>query len=92
MAIIKEIVQQTHNRFLNMFELKVRRKKSATSYLTPMAANIIPNLPLPPPMLACRTICAASLSCGRPLPEKIGSFCPRMRVVSVSMAEMPVLM
>lgn len=29
MAIIKEIVQQTHNRFLNMFELKVRRKNGS---------------------------------------------------------------
>ena len=34
---------------------------------------------------------AASLSCGRPFPEKIGSFCPRIRVVSPSIAEIPVL-
>ena len=39
---------------------------------------------------ACCTICAASWSCGRPFPEKIGSFCPRIRVVRPSMAEMPV--
>ena len=42
------------------------------------------------PREACCTICAASWSCGRPLPEKIGSFCPRISVVSPSIAEIPV--
>ncbi len=44
------------------------------------------------PREACFTICAASWSWGRPFPEKIGSFCPRIRVVRPSMAEIPVWM
>ena len=71
---------------------KVRRKNSATSYLTPIAAKTMAKSSSESsPREACCTICAASLSWGRPFPEKIGSFCPRIRVVSPSIAEIPVL-
>ena len=64
---------------------------SATSYLTPIAANTTANFSsLSPPREACCTIWAASWSWGRPFPEKIGSFWPRIRVVRPSMAEIPV--
>jgi len=49
---------------------KVRRKNSATSYLTPIAANTIANFSSESPRDACCTICAASWSCGSPFPEK----------------------
>ncbi len=72
---------------------KVRLKYSATSYFTPIAAKTMANSsPAWSPRLACSTICAASSSCGSPFPEKIGSFCPLIRVVSPSIAEIPVLM
>ena len=72
---------------------KVERKYSATSYLTPMAANTMANSSSESsPREAWRTICAASWSWGSPFPEKIGSFWPRIRVVRPSMAEMPVRM
>ena len=45
-----------------------------------------------PDSRACRTIWTASLLWLMPLPEKIGSFWPRMRVASPSIVEMPVLM
>ena len=77
--------------FATPLSSKVLRKKSATSCLTPIAANTMAKSSLvPPPREACFTICAASWSCGRPLPEKIGSFCPRISVVSPSIAEIPV--
>ena len=41
---------------------------------------------------ACRAICAASWACGRPEPEKIGSFWPRTSGFSPSIAETPVWM
>ena len=70
---------------------KVFRKYSATSYFTPMAANTMANFSSESsPREACFTIWAASLSWGSPLPEKIGSFWPLIRVVSPSMAEIPV--
>ena len=70
---------------------KVRRKNSATSYFTPIAAKTMANFSsLLLPKDACCTICAASWSWGRPFPEKIGSFCPRIRVVRPSIAEIPV--
>ena len=70
---------------------KVRRKKSATSYLTPMAPNTMANCSSElSPREACCTIWAASWSWGSPLPEKMGSFCPRIRVVRPSIAEIPV--
>ena len=72
---------------------KVRRKNSATSYLTPMAANTMANFSSElSPKDACFTIWAARRSWGRPFPEKIGSFWPRIRVVRPSMAEIPVRM
>jgi len=39
---------------------------------------------------ACRAICKAMSLCGRPEPEKMGSFWPRMRVFMPSMEEIPV--
>ena len=46
----------------------------------------------PSPILACLTICTASLLWLIPEPEKMGSFCPRIRVARQSMEEMPVWM
>ena len=43
-------------------------------------------------IFACRVICATILLCGRPVPEKIGSFWPRTSVFMPSIAEMPVWM
>ncbi len=71
--------------------LKLCLKYSATSYLTPIAAKTTAKFSFSPSViLACRTICTASLLCGRPLPEKTGSFCPRIRVVRPSIEDMPV--
>ena len=69
---------------------KERRKNSAVSFLTPMAAKTMANSPSWLGTLACRTIWAASSLCFMPEPEKMGSFCPRMRVAQPSMADMPV--
>ena len=58
-----------------------------------MAANTTANLASVPRTLACRAICAAKLRMRQTAePEKMGSFCPRTRVFSPSMAEMPVWM
>ena len=67
-------------------------KNRATSYLTPMAAKTMTNGSSEVRIFAWRTICAASRLCGRPLPEKIGSFCPRTSVFMPSMQEIPVWM
>ena len=67
-------------------------KNRATSYLTPMAANTMTNGSSEVRIFAWRMICAASLLWGRPLPEKMGSFWPRMRVFIPSMQEIPVWM
>ena len=40
---------------------------------------------------ACLTICTAKRSCGKPEPEKIGNFCPRINVARQSIDEIPVL-
>ena len=69
---------------------KLRRKKSAVSFLTPMAAKMMAKSPSSPATLAWRTIWAASSLCFMPEPEKMGSFWPRMRVAVPSMAEIPV--
>jgi len=37
-------------------------------------------------------ICTASLLCGNPFPEKMGSFWPLIKVANTSMADMPVWM
>ena len=72
---------------------KLRRKYSATSLVTPMAQNTTPKLaPSSSLSLACRTICAASLLWLMPLPEKMGSFWPRISVIRLSMEEIPVRM
>ena len=57
-----------------------------------MATNTTANSVSWPRILAWRAICAASSLCGSPLPEKMGSFWPRMRVFIPSMTEMPVWM
>jgi hypothetical protein len=50
-------------------------KKSASSKVIPIAANTTANVAgSPAGDLAWRAICAASWLCGRPEPEKIGSF------------------
>ena len=99
-GVIRRSTTGSFARFRNMatwsatpLSSKVLRKKSATSCLTPIAANTIANSSSESsPREACFTICAASWSWGRPFPEKIGSFCPRIKVVSPSMAEIPVRM
>ena len=64
---------------------KLRMKNSATSCFTPMAANTIENSTCSSSRRACLTIWAETRSCGRPLPEKIGSFWPaHQRVHSVN--------
>ncbi|OQC73152.1 MAG: hypothetical protein BWX45_00652 [Deltaproteobacteria bacterium ADurb.Bin002] len=65
-------------------------KNRATSNLTPMAAKMTVNSSSAVRILACLAICAAIRLCGMPLPEKIGSFCPRISVFIPSIAEMPV--
>ena len=67
-------------------------KKRATSYFTPMAANTMAKSTFSFSSFAWRAICAAMRLCGRPLPEKIGSFWPRTSVFIRSMDEMPVWM
>ena len=69
-------------------------KKSASSNVMPTAAKTTANLEssVTPPVrtLAWRVIWAARLAWGSPDPEKMGSFCPRTRVFSPSIVEMPV--
>ena len=97
LGVIRRSTTGSFARFRNMatwsaapLSSNVLRKKSATSCFTPMAANTMANSSLESsPRDACFTICAASWSWGSPFPEKIGSFCPRISVVSPSMAEIP---
>ena len=65
-------------------------KKLASSKVMPMAANTTAKGSLVPRTLAWRAIWAASWAWGRPEAEKIGSFWPRTRVFSPSMADTPV--
>ena len=69
---------------------KLFTKKSDSSKVMPMAANTTTKGSVVPRTLAWRAIWAASWAWGRPLAEKMGSFCPRTRVFSPSMAETPV--
>ena len=69
---------------------KVFTKNRATSYLIPIPAKTITNCSSAPRSFAWRIIWAASLLCGSPFPEKIGSFCPRTREFIPSIAEIPV--
>ena len=72
---------------------KERLNVSATSFLTPIAPNTIQKFSASCPVNdACLTIWLASLSCGKPEPEKIGNFCPRIKVFNPSIADIPVLM
>ena len=72
---------------------KDRRKYSATSFFAPMAAKTMAKLfSFASLIFAWRAICTASSLCFMPEPEKMGSFCPRISVISTSMVEMPVLM
>ena len=66
-------------------------KYSDSSKVMPMAAKTTAKLEAESPStLAWRAIWAASWAWGRPLPEKMGSFCPRTRVFSPSMELTPV--
>ena len=81
-GVIRRSTTGSFARFINIatweetpLSSNVRRKNSATSCFTPMAAKTIANCSSESsPSDACCTICAASWSCGSPLPEKIGSF------------------
>ena len=58
-----------------------------------MAAKMTQNPALSSPVIRdWRTIWTASLLWDMPEPEKMGSFCPRIRVVMQSMVDIPVLM
>jgi len=65
------------------------RTKAMSAWVSPIAAKTTRNAPL----AACdwAAICVARARWGRPATEKIGSFCPRTRVVSASITEMPVM-
>ena len=54
--------------------LKSEIKKSASSKVIPIAANTTANLESEFLTFACLAICAARFACGRPEPEKMGSF------------------
>ncbi len=69
---------------------KRSRKYAAVSCDTPRATNTTANASLSSDSRAWSAIWEASWSCGRPAPEKIGSFWPRTRVFSPSTAEIPV--
>ena len=61
------------------------------SYLkTKGEAKIIANFAFSPITVACLAICAASLLCGSPAPEKIGSFWPLTNVFIPSITLIPV--
>src|SRR5919201_838436 len=74
----------------------VRSKSSmntrASSCVMPIAANTTPNDSFAPRTFACLAIWRATSLCGNPAPEKRGSFCPRTRVLSPSIVEIPVWM
>src|SRR5512143_4351675 len=73
---------------------RLRRKYSALSHGTPIPAKTIAKSP-PAPLPRSRAwlaISTAIRSCGRPPPEKIGSFCPRTRLFMRSSVVIPVSM
>lgn len=53
-------------------------------------ANTIANLESEFKTLACLAICAASCACGSPAAENTGNFCPLTKVLSPSIADIPV--
>src|SRR2546426_1486485 len=67
-------------------------KTRASSWVMPIAAKTTPNGSWLPRTFACRAICKATSLGGRPAPENSGSFCPRTRVLSPSIVEIPVWM
>ncbi|OPZ39923.1 MAG: hypothetical protein BWY99_01226 [Synergistetes bacterium ADurb.BinA166] len=71
--------------------VSLSRKYAASSCFIPMPANTTAKFSAPA-SLDWVAICTASALWGRPLPEKIGSFCPRIRVSSTSIDETPVEM
>ncbi len=71
---------------------KSSMKNSASSKVMPMAQKTTAKPSPVPSTRACRAICAATRPCGRPAPEKIGSFWPRTRVFMPSMVLTPVWM
>src|SRR5439155_271030 len=71
---------------------KSSMKTRASSCVMPIAAKTTPNGSWDPRTFAWRAICSATSLCGRPAPEKSGSFWPRTSVLSPSIVEMPVWM
>ncbi len=67
-------------------------KNWAASNVMPMAAKTTAKASPLPSTVAWRASWAVRSSCGRPEPEKIGSFCPRTSGFKPSMVEMPVWM
>ena len=70
--------------------LKLLIKKFDSSKVIPTAAKTTAKGSSVPITFACFAIWAARLACGKPEAEKIGSFCPLTRVLSPSIAEIPV--
>ncbi len=66
------------------------RTNSMSACVRPIAANTTWK-GRPCAARACAAICVASARCGRPGAEKIGSFCPRTRVVRASIVDTPVM-
>src|SRR6266540_2771602 len=64
----------------------------ASSCVMPIAAKTTPNGSLLPRTFACRAIWSATSLCGKPAPEKSGSFWPRTSVFNPSIVEIPVWM
>src|SRR5688572_8075150 len=71
---------------------RLRLKYCASEYCTPIAANTTAKSSFVPTTDAWRAICAASMLCGMPEPEKIGNFCPLTRVSMPSITDTPVWM
>src|SRR5436853_144176 len=71
---------------------KSSMKTRASSCVMPIAANTTPKGSCDPRTFAWRAICSATSLCGRPAPEKSGSFWPRSGVFNPSIVEMPVWM
>ena len=67
-------------------------KKLYSSAVIPIAQKTTTKSSSLPTSLACLAICKAMSLWGRPDAEKIGSFCPRTRLVQASIAEIPVWM
>ncbi len=71
---------------------KSSMKYCASSLVMPIAANTTAKASSEPGTFACLAICRAISLCGRPEPEKIGSFWPLTSVLVPSIVEIPVWM